>query len=68
MERKQLKLGMNVTLNKDFLKLPKGTEGELVRNGLSWPRTDLVAIQWKRYEGDSLIYYFNADTQLHYLD
>jgi len=58
---------MNVTLNADYYKVPKGTKGVLVHDASTWPRMDRVSIQWKRYQGDRLIYYFSYK-QLEYLD
>jgi len=67
MDRTQLKIGMKVTLNAAFLNMPKGTKGVLVTSASTWPRMDTVSIKWKRFEGDSLIYYFSYE-QLQYLD
>ncbi len=69
MDRTQLKLHMHVILNEDYNHIPKGTKGKLVSICAKpcWPKTDRVAIQWKRYEGDTLVYYFSYK-QLEYLD
>ncbi len=67
MDRTQLKKGMKVVLNANFYNMPKGTKGVLVTSSSTWPRMDRVSIQWQRFEGDSLVYYFSYK-QLEYLD
>lgn len=61
MDSDQLKMGMQVRTTREFSGVPSGTIGRVVEASDSWPETDSVAIQWSRFENDTLTDWFSFD-------
>lgn len=62
-----LRIGLFVMANREFSGVDKGTSGQVVERSNSWPDCESVAVQWNRYDGDTLTDWFAFD-ELRFLD